>query len=164
MIIVKVALIHTGYFIALIILSFLSFLVIGGAGFVGKINTFVLFIPFVFSVLWLSDYTWRILSTNPNKIQLFRPTISWEFIGLFLSGIFTVYSLFLTTFIPTPIEPAPSWMFLGTSVILLLIWYWLLYRYIKNKSKYTPRILGSILFIISLVYAYQICGFYINNT
>lgn len=160
----KVTLFHTGYFIALIILSFISFFVILGAGFVGNINTFVLFIPFVFSVFWLSDYTWRILSTNSDKIQLIRPTMNWSFISLFLSGIFTVYSLFLTTLFPKPTEPAPSWMFLGTPIILLLIWYWLLNRYIKNKSNYIQRFLCSVLFIISLVYAYQIFSFYINHT
>ena len=160
----KVVFIHLGYFTALIILSFASFFVIFGAGFVGKINTLILFIPFVFSVLWLSGYTWFILNANPDKIQFFRQTKSWEFISLYLSGIFTVYSLFLTTLLPTPIEPAPSWMFLGTSIILLLIWYWLLYRYKTNKSNYTQKILSSILFIISLVYSCQIYFFYINHT
>ncbi|WP_226036858.1 hypothetical protein [Aquibacillus saliphilus] len=160
----KVALIHTGYFVALIILSVASFFLILGAGFGGFINIFVLFIPFVFSVLWLSDYTWRILSTNPDKIQLIRPTKNWSFISLFLSGIFTVYSLFLTSLFPTPIERAPSWMFLGTPIILLLIWYWLLYRYTKNKRNYTQRVLSSILFIFALIYAYQICEYYILNT
>ncbi|MDC3414763.1 hypothetical protein NC800_15410 [Aquibacillus sp. 3ASR75-286] len=162
----KVALIHMGYFIALIILSFMSFFVILGAGFGGKINTFVLFIPFVFSVLWLSDYIWRILSTKPDKIQLFHPSKNWTFISLFLSGIFTVYSLFLTALIPFPIESAPSWMFLGTPVILLFIWYWLLYRYTKNKykSKQSQWMLSSLLIILSLIYDYQICKFYIINT
>lgn len=161
---VKVIRIHISYFIALIFFSFLSFFVLFGAGFVGKLNTIVLLIPFFLSVGWLSDYTWRILSTNPEKKQLFRPTKSWAFIRLFLSGIFTVYSLFLTTLLPTPYESAPLWMFLGTSVIMLLFWYWLLYRYIKNKRNYVQHLLGSILFVISLLYAYQVFGYFVENT
>jgi hypothetical protein len=55
--IVKVRLIHMGYFVALITLSFISFVVIIGAGFVGKVNIFILVFPFALSGLWLSDYT-----------------------------------------------------------------------------------------------------------
>lgn len=147
----KVALIHMGYFIALIILFILSSFVIFGAGLGGGIDLHALFIPFVFSVLWLCDYIWRILSMSPNKIQLIYPTKNWTFINLFLSGIFTVYSLFLTT-----------WILPVASVILLLIWYSLLLSYTKIKSSYTLKILGSILFIVSLVFAYQICEYYIT--
>ncbi len=160
----KVALFHVGYFIALFFLSVLSFFVLLGAGFAGHINTFVLLIPFIFSVLWICDYTWRMLSTNPDKIQLIRPTKSWEFIILFLSGIFTVFSLFLTTLTPASTETAPSWIFLGTPIMLLLIWYWLLYRYIKHKSDHIQGVLSPILFIMSLIYAYQIFTYYIMNT
>ncbi|MBP2242289.1 hypothetical protein J2Z40_002863 [Cytobacillus eiseniae] len=161
---VKTMGIHLGYFIALFILSFISFFLLFGAGFVGKINTFILFIPFVFSVLWISSYIWYIFRKNLNKLPLFHLTKRWEMISLLFSGIFTVYSLFLTTLILTPIDAAPLWMFLGTPVILLLIWFWLLYTYKKNKSKYTQRVFGSVHFIISLMYTYQICSFYINNT
>lgn len=150
----KVIFIHIGYFITLIILSFISFFILFGAGFVGGVNLYALFIPFMFSVMWLSDYTWRILSINPNKIQLIRPTKDWTFISLFLSGIFIVFSLLLSTLLPV----------LGISIILLLIWYFLLYGYTKKKSKYALRVLGSILFIISLIYVYLICEFYILNT
>ncbi|WP_102272315.1 hypothetical protein [Cytobacillus massiliigabonensis] len=160
----KIVFVHLGYFMALILLSFLSFFLILGAGFMGKINVFILFIPFVFSVLWLSDYTWRIFSINPKKIKLIRPAKNWAFFSLFLSGIFTVYSLFLTSMLPTPMEPAPPWMFLGTPILLLFIWYWLLYKYKKNNSNYTQMVLRSILFISSLVYAYQIFSFYLTHT
>ncbi|MGV3464867.1 MAG: hypothetical protein ACO1OT_06185 [Heyndrickxia sp.] len=156
---------HIGYFIALIILSFISFFTIFGAGFVGPINTYILFIPFVFSVLWLSDYTWRFLSIKsyPDKAQLFRPSKNWTFISLFLAGIFTVYSLFLTTLIPFPTESVPPWVFLGTPIILLLIWYLLLYRYTKNINKniQSPWVLNTLLLILSLIYTYQICRVYI---
>ncbi len=154
MIIVKVALIHMGYFIVLITLSFLSFFTIFGAGFVGGIDLLALFIPFVFSVLWLCDYIWRIFSMSPNKIQLIYPTKNWTFISLLLSGIFTVYSLFLTTWM----LPVASVI----SVILLLSWYFLLYGYTNKKSKDALRALGSILFLISLVYVYLICAYYIT--
>ena len=152
-----------GYFVALIILSSISFFVIFGAGFVGKINIFILLFPFALSCLWLSDYTWHFLSLKPeeDKIQLIHPAKNWTFISLFLSGIFTVYSLFLTTLIPTPIEEAPPWIFLGTSALLLFIWYILLYRYTKNKKDKIQLVLGTFLVIISLVYTYQICAFYV---
>ncbi|NWO12504.1 hypothetical protein [Virgibacillus sp.] len=148
----KVALIHMAYFIALILLSVLSFFTIFGAGFVGGIDLYTLFIPFIFSVLWLCDYIWRMLSMNPNKIQLIGPTKDWAFISLFLSGICIVFSLFLSTLLPV----------LGISIILLLSWYFLLYGYTNKKNKDALRALGSILFLISLVYAYLICGYYIT--
>ncbi|WP_208587196.1 hypothetical protein [Gracilibacillus suaedae] len=159
----KVRFIHMGYFIALIALSFLSFFVIFGAGFVGKINIFILVFPLALSGLWLSDYTWRFLSLKPeaDKIQLIHPAKNCTFISLFLSGIFTVYSLFLTTLIPTPIEEISAWIFLGTPAILLMFWYILLYRYTKNKKDKIQLVLGSFLVIISLVYTYQICEFYV---
>lgn len=160
----KIVFVHLGYFMVLILLSFLSFFLILGAGFMGKINVFILFISFVFSVLWLSDYTWRIFSINPKMIKLIRTAKNWAFFSLFLSGIFTVYSLFLTTMLPTPMEPAPPWMFLRTPILLLFIWFWLLYKYKKNSSNYTLIVLRSILFISSLVYAYQICSFYLTHT
>ncbi|RCW63339.1 hypothetical protein [Saliterribacillus persicus] len=160
----KVALFHVGYFIALFFLSVLSFFVLLGAGFAGHINTFVLLIPFIFSVLWLCDYTWRMLSTNPDKIQLISARKNWTFISIFLSGILTVYSLFLTTLTPASTETAPSWIFLGTPIMLLLIWYWLLYRYIKHKNNYIQWMLRVILLILSLLYAYEIFTYYIVNT
>lgn len=150
----RVTLIHIGYFIALIILSFISFFIILGAGLGGGVDLYALFIPFVFSVMWISDYTWRLLSLKPDKIQLIRPTKNWAFISLYLSGIFIVFSLFLSTLLPV----------LGISIILLFIWYLLLYGYTKKKSKYVLRVLGSILFLNSVIYTYLICEFYILNT
>lgn len=161
------ALLHIGYFIALIILSFISFFTIFGTGFVDGINAYVLIMPFVFSVLWLSDYTWRFFSIkkDPDKVQLFRPSKNWTFISLFLAGIFTVYSLFLSTLIPCPATFAPPWVFLGTPLVLLLIWYWLLYRYTKNnRHKQTKSlVLNTLLLFFSLIYTYQICSIYIND-
>ena len=150
----KVTLIHIGYFIALIMLSVISFFIIFGAEFGGGVDLYALFIPLVFSVMWISDYTWRLLSLKPDKIQLIRPTKDWAFISLYLSGIFIVFSLFLSTLLPV----------LGISIILLLIWYFLLYGYTKKKNKYALRVLGSILFISSIIYAYLICEFYILST
>lgn len=118
------------------------------------VDLYALFIPFVFSVMWISDYTWRLLSLKPDKIQLIRPTKDWAFISLYLSGIFIVFSLFLSTLLPV----------LGISIILLFIWYLLLYGYTKKKSKYVLRVLGSILFLNSVIYTYLICEFYILNT
>lgn len=164
--IVKV-LLYMGYFIALIVFSFISFFTLFGTGFVDGINAFVLFIPFVFSVVWLCDYTWRFFSvkSSPDKVQLFRPTKNWTFISLFLAGIFTVYSLFLTTLIPFPAAFAPPWVFLGTPLVLLLLWYWLLYRYTKNKNKseQSSWVLNTLLLFLSLIYTYQICSIYIND-
>ncbi|KAB8138107.1 hypothetical protein F9U64_06590 [Gracilibacillus oryzae] len=160
----KVSLIHIGYFVALIILSVVSFFVLLGAGFAGHLNTLVLCIPLILSVLWLCDYIWRIFSVNTDKIRLIRPAKNWAFISLFLSGVFTVYSLFLTTLTPSPTETAPVWMFLGTPLILLLIWYWLLYRYLKNINHFSQQVLCTVLFIISLIYSYQIFKFIILNT
>ncbi len=159
----KVKLFHISYFVALVALSFLSFLILLGAGFVGNINVFILVILFVLSALWLSDYTWRLLSwkSDADKIWLIHPAKSWTFISLFLSGIFTVYSLFLTTLFPTSVEHASPWMFLGTPAVLLLMWYRLLYRYTKNKMDKLQLVLGSLLVIASLVYTYQICEFYV---
>ncbi|SHM91554.1 hypothetical protein [Gracilibacillus kekensis] len=158
----KVKYFHISYFVALIVLSFMSFFIIFGVGFVGNINLFILVIPFVLSTLWLSDYTWRFLSlkSDTDKIQLIHPAKNWTFTILFLSGILIIYSLFLTTLIPAPINDAPSWMFLGTPSVLLLMWYGLLYRYTKNKMDKIQLILGSFLLIVSLVYTYQICEFY----
>ncbi len=153
---------HISYFFALIVLSFMSFFIIFGAGFAGKINLFILVIPFVLSTLWLSDYTWRFLSlkSDADKIQLIYPAKNWTFISIFLSGILIVYSLFLTTLVPTPIKDVPPYMFLGTSAMLLLMWYGLLYRYTKNKIDKIQLVLGSILIVVSSVYTYKICEFY----
>ncbi len=160
MIIVKVFLGHVSFFIVLIFLSLVSFVMIFGAGFGGDINILVLFTPFTFSVFWLIGYTWFILRTNPDKINwVLHPSENWGFIIFLLSGIFTAYCLFLTLFfgfIP---------MF-GSSIIILIIWYWLLYRYIKNKNKgkYTQWLPSTILFILALIYAIQMFRFYLINT
>lgn len=161
---VKIALLHTAYFVALVILSILSFLFLFGFGFTSGINIFILLIPLVLSVIWFIDYTWRILSMKQNKIELIHPTKSWSFVSLFLAGIFTVYGLFLTTLSPIPVEGVPFWLFLGTPLVLLLIWYWLLYRYIKDKSQYIQGFLGSLLFILSLIFVYHTLEFYIIYT
>ncbi|WP_186579500.1 hypothetical protein [Aquibacillus kalidii] len=159
----KKILLHIGYFMALIILSFFSFVVLLGAGFVGKLNVVVLLIPFIFSVLWLSDYTWRFMSmkSSSNKVQLIHPTHTLEFISLFITGTLIVYSIFLSTLFPFPSpEYAPSWMFLGTPVVFLVMWYWLLHRYEKNTGASKQLFLNSILLILSFLYIYQICRFY----
>ncbi|RKL65935.1 hypothetical protein CR203_17840 [Salipaludibacillus neizhouensis] len=161
----KVFLFHTVYLIALIILSFFSFAILFGFGFVGEINIYVLLTPSVLSALWISGYLWIFLhlESYPNGVNHFFRLKSWEFISLFLAGVSTVFSLFLTTLFPIPIESAPLWMFLGTPVMMLVIWYWLFYRYAKNKnkSKHTQSVMNLILFILSLTYIYQICCFYI---
>lgn len=146
----KVALIHMGYFIALMILSILSSFVIFGAGLGGSIDLFALFIPFVFSVLWV----WIYISGVRRIRQLTSPTKNWTFISLFLSGIFTVYSLFLTTWI-LPVA-------FIISVILLLFWYLLLFAYTKSKSSFPQSMYGSILLIVSLIFAYLICEYLIT--
>lgn len=135
-----------GYFIALIILSITSSFVLFGAGFGGGIDLPALFIPFVFSVFWVCVYIWGVLSMSPTK--------NWTFISLFLSGIFTVYSLFLTTWI------VPVAFIL--SVLLLLIWYALLFAYTKSKSSLPQSMYGSMLFIVSLIFAYLICEYLIT--
>lgn len=150
----KVALIHIGYFIGHIILSFISFFTIFGAGFGGEIDLFTLFIPFVLSVFWNFAYVWQFLSIRSNKIQSIYPTKNWTFISLFLSGIFIVYSLFLTTLL-IPVGAV-------ISVTLLLIWYALLFAYTKSKSGLVQSIYGSILLIVSLILAYQICKYLIT--
>ncbi|MFD1608597.1 hypothetical protein [Oceanobacillus luteolus] len=93
----KVALIYIGYFLALIILSFISFFTVFGAGLGGGIDSIALFIPFVLSVFWNVAYVWQFLRISLNKAPSIHPTKNWAFISLFLSGIFIVYSLFLTT-------------------------------------------------------------------
>ncbi|UOQ49417.1 hypothetical protein MUN88_04745 [Gracilibacillus caseinilyticus] len=159
----KIKLLHVSYFGALVALSFLSFFILLGAGFVGNINVFILLIPFVLSVAWLSDYIWRFLSmkSKEDKLQLIEPAKNGAFILLFLSGVLIVYGLFLTTLFPTPIEDVPPWLFLGIPVMLLLMWYGLLYRYTKNKTDKIQMVFGSFLVIVSLVYAYKICDFYV---
>lgn len=146
----KVAFIHIGYFIALIIISMVSFSTIFGAGFSKGIDLFTLFIPFVLSVLWNFAYVWQFLSISSNKTESFRPSKSWTFISMFLSGIFIVYSLFLTTFL-LPIVSV-------ISVLLLLIWFALLFAYTKSKNSLPQIMYGSILLIVSLFLAYQSFG------
>lgn len=150
----KVALIHIGYFIALIIMAIISFATIFGAGFTEGIDLFTLFIPFVLSVLWNFPYVWQFLSISSNKTQSVRPSKNWTFISMFLSGIFIVYSLFLTTLL----IPVGSVI----SVILLLVWYALLFAYTKSKSSLPQNMYGSILLIVSLFLAYLICEYLIT--
>jgi len=141
-------------------LSLVSFYLIFGAGFGSDINIIVLFTPFAFSVFWLIGYTWFILRTNPDKIKwIFRPFKNWGFTSFLFLGIFTAYCLFLTLFFGY----LPM---IGTSIILLLILYWLLYRYTKNKNKgkYMQWVPSTILLVLSLIYAYQMCRFYLINT
>ncbi len=160
--------IHVGYFFVLIMLSFLSFYMIFGAGFAGNINMVVLFIPFVFSVLWVSGYAWsfRRLAFGRDAKRHSFPLKNWVFVSLYLAGIFSVYSLFLSTLFPTPIENAPPWMFLGTPFVLLLLWYWLFSRYVKNTHQYKQtqqQAMSSVLFMLSFLYTYGICSFYFNQ-
>ena len=150
----KVALIHIGYFIVIIITSIVSFGIIFGAGFTEGIDLFTLFIPFVLSVLWNFAYIWQFLSISSNKTQSIHPTKNWTFISLFLSGIFTVYCLFLTTLL-IPVA-------FVISFVLFLIWYSLLFAYTKSKSSLPQSIYGSILLIVSLILAYLICEYLIT--
>ncbi|RHW29963.1 hypothetical protein [Oceanobacillus profundus] len=150
----KVALIHIGYFIVIIITSIVSFGIIFGAGFTEGIDLFTLFIPFVLSVLWNFAYVWQFLSMSSNKTDSIRPSKNWTFISMFLSGILIVYSLFLTTLL-IPIGSV-------ISVLLLLIWFALLFAYTKSKSSIPQSIYGSILFIVSLILAYLIFEYLIT--
>ncbi|MHA6251498.1 hypothetical protein [Oceanobacillus sp. CAU 1775] len=89
----KVALIHIGFFIGLIILGILSFFTIFGIGFTEGITLFSLTIPFILSVGWNFAYMRGFLGLRSNEVQSVRPSKNWTFVSMFLSGIFIVYSL-----------------------------------------------------------------------
>ncbi|TDQ41196.1 hypothetical protein EV213_104194 [Aureibacillus halotolerans] len=158
----KAFLVHASYFVALIFLSFFSFFFIFGLGFIGRINLFYLSIPLGLSMIWVGAYTWSVLRLKfgANKVEQVFNLKNPKLICLLLTGIITVFGLFLSTLFPFPTQDVPAWIFLGTPAILLLFWCWLLYRFVQNKRKRSQWIMKVLHFLISLTYTFHVCIIY----
>lgn len=162
----KNTLVHAGYFIILIALSIFSFFFIFGSGFVGDLNASVFVFLSILSMMWVSSYAWSVLRIESSSAEVDHTTRikNWYFVSIHLAGTCTVFNLFLSTMFPTPpFQLGYPWIFIGTPLVMFIIWLSLFYRYAKNKNKPYHSIMSFVLLFLSLLYSYQVCSLYMNQ-
>lgn len=138
-------------FILLFVASILSFLLIFGAGFVGDLNYKLFLIIGIFAALWAITYIWPLsFKESKNKVLFI------------LSGTIIVYNILLSTLFLDPTAIQNGWIFIGTPVVMIVIWYFLLYRVIRKNAS-THWFVWIVYIGIVLCYAWDITSFYNTN-
>ncbi|MGY4690864.1 hypothetical protein [Salibacterium sp. K-3] len=143
--------VQAGFFLLLVVFGWFSFFIIFGTAFTGDFHVGVFLFTGILSMIWTSSYL---------SMSLFDFT--WkrakDFL-LLLTGISIIWGVLLSSLFLTPLDEAP-WIFIGTPLLMLILWFLLLYRG-RQRWKSSHFTKGTALLIVSIVYVFLVCRFYV---
>lgn len=137
--------------VLLVLASILSFFLILGFGLSEGLGLNLFPIVGVFAAFWAITYIWQ----SPLKDKYYKILFS-------ITGTIITYNILLSTLFLDPRAIQDGWIFIGTPVVMLAIWCFLIHR--VTRKNVTMHWLVWILFIgILLFYAWDITSFYYIN-
>lgn len=142
---------HLSFFILLVLTSFFSFFLIFSTAFNGSLNYIVFLIVGVIAAIWSISYV--------SKISLKRKFFQ---VVLIISGAAIMYNIFLSTLFLDPRAIQSGWIFIGTPLIMFIVWLFLIYK-ASRKNVSMHWLLWVLFFGIVFFYAWHITAFYYTN-
>lgn len=140
------------YLALLIVASVFFFFLLLGYGLAGNISLKIFLVTIALAIFWGVTYVRQ--SALKSKLQ-YKKLFS-------LSGTIVIYNLLLSTPFLDPTAIQHGWIFIGTPVIMLFIWYFLMYEVIQ-KNITIHWLVWVIFVIILLFYALDTTWFYYKN-
>ncbi|WP_413375999.1 hypothetical protein [Alkalihalobacillus sp. 1P02AB] len=140
--------VHILYFVLLIMLTCFSFFTIFSFGFGPGLEWPIFILLAIMAFVWAKTYVKRLKMSHSYLLMT--------------SGALLAYNSFLSSLIFNPIELQSGWLFIGTPIMMLMIWY--IFIYYMNKQKAIHWSIWFLFICLIFYYAIDVTMYYVTNT
>ncbi|MDQ0297691.1 magnesium-transporting ATPase (P-type) [Salibacterium salarium] len=89
----------------------------------------------------------------------------WNIVSVIVAGMVTVYGFLLTSIVMLPGSGGGAWIVIVITSVILVLWFWILYRFYKqNHGRHMVWMTSLLLTIPACLYAVEIALILTNSS